>query len=279
MSVACWLITGVVAGGACTDANSLFRRSDGGGEPVDRDGAPAAALPELVGWWKFDDGPGSTRSLDSSGLGNSGALEGLAPAQAWVAGKHGGALSFPPGMQSAGIQVVPSPSLRALRRITVAAWIKRVASDVAVEPQSAIVSQQDDDDPRAESFTLEAYREHLEAFIATSDAAQTTGSGPLGVLSQGTGTRQVWMHVAMTFNGSTLRLYRNGLEVGAAAITRPLLPTGKPFYLGTNKNGAVNQPFEGLLDDIVICADALSADAVAALAADADPSSVCRRSQ
>jgi hypothetical protein len=45
--------------------------------------------------------------------------------------------------------------------------------------------------------------------------------------------------------------------------------------LGTNRNDHEDQPFEGLLDDVVICADALSAGAISALWADADPASVC----
>ena len=232
------------------------------------------ALPEMVGWWKLDEQLG-TMALDSSGNGNHGVVEGLVPAQAWVQGRRAGAISFPPGTTAAGIRVALSPSLQALRRIMVAAWVRRLGADVAVESQSAIVSQQDDVEPRAESFSLVAYQEDLEAFIATSNADQTAGGGPLGVLSRGAGTREVWLHVAMTFDGSTLRLFRNGVELGAERITRPLELTSNPVYLGTNKNDHGSQPWEGLLDDIVICAEALPAAAIAALAADADPATVC----
>ena len=49
-----------------------------------------AADPSLVGWWRFDEGSGTT-TRDSSGNGNDGTLQGNPQ---WVAGKIGGALDF-----------------------------------------------------------------------------------------------------------------------------------------------------------------------------------------
>ena len=51
-----------------------------------------AADPSLVGWWKLDEGSGTT-AADSSGHGNDGTLEGSA---AWDAGMFGNA--EPPGI-------------------------------------------------------------------------------------------------------------------------------------------------------------------------------------
>jgi hypothetical protein len=282
--LACLLAGGVVA---CHDTrpNTVFdpvdqRPRDVRDAGIDQAGTGAdmqpdtrPLLPVMVAWWKLDDS--GTEAADSSGNKNHGMVQGLIPPQAWAPGRHAGAISFPPGMRSAGVQVPLSPSLQALRRITVAAWIRRLGSGVAVEPQSGIVSQQEDTELRAESFSLVAYGEDLEAFIATSNAAQSTGTGPLGAFSKGTATRQVWLHVAMTFDGSVLRLYRNGVELRAEQITRPLRLSSKPIFLGTNVNDNGTQPFEGLLDDVLICADALPPAAIAALASDTDPASVC----
>jgi hypothetical protein len=68
----------------------------------------------------------------------------------------------------------------------------------------------------------------------------------------------------MTFDGATVRPYRNGNLLGSAPMKRTFVPSGKPLYLGTNKNGTTNQPFEGMLDDIVIFAGALPPQAIAA---------------
>ncbi|MHC4582445.1 MAG: hypothetical protein ACYS14_13400, partial [Planctomycetota bacterium] len=48
----------------------------------------SAAQADLVGWWKLDDGSGTT-AIDSSDSGNDGTLQGDPQ---WVAGKVGGAL-------------------------------------------------------------------------------------------------------------------------------------------------------------------------------------------
>ena len=49
-----------------------------------------ATQAELVAWWKFDEGSGTT-AVDSSGNGNDGTLEGGAQ---WVAGQLEGAIQF-----------------------------------------------------------------------------------------------------------------------------------------------------------------------------------------
>ena len=50
----------------------------------------SAAQADLVGWWRLDDGSGTT-AADSSGNGNDGTIQGDPQ---WVAGKVGGALEF-----------------------------------------------------------------------------------------------------------------------------------------------------------------------------------------
>jgi hypothetical protein len=235
--------------------------------------APAIQAPgtKLVGWWKFDDGSGAV-AVDSSGQKNDGEVMGLT-SSAWVTGKHGGALSFPAGGRTGAVKIPLSPSLRALRQITVAAWINRVATSTELQP--CVASQQDDIDLSGETFNLQAVREDLQAYVMTSKAAQSTGTGPFGILAPGKGSRQTWMHVAMTYDGATLRLFRDGAIITSVAITRPFLPSNQPFYLGVNRNGTDGtyvQPFEGLLDDIVIYSSALSPASIAALAEGAEPS-------
>ncbi len=51
-----------------------------------------AADPDLVGWWKFDEGSGST-AADSSNYSNHGTLSPSPDSPTWVTGKIEGALS------------------------------------------------------------------------------------------------------------------------------------------------------------------------------------------
>jgi hypothetical protein len=223
----------------------------------------------LVGWWKLDESANTAVAADSSGAGHHGRLEGLDPSTAWVAGKHGGALSWPAGGKG-GVQIPLSVTLMALRQITVAAWMKRVPASAAIETQNTIVSQQDESQATAETFSLQAIREDLQGFIITSSAARPAGSSS-GLRVSGVATRQVWTHVAMTYDGSTVRLFRNGVELGSEDIGRPLVPSSKPFYIGLNENGSSVQAFEGQLDDVVIYNRPLPATAIMALADGASP--------
>jgi hypothetical protein len=276
-------VGGMALLGACTMQNPTYDPSTigGNGGAPGPDGSAgditqlgdAGGASSLVAWWTFDDGPGAGTAMDSSGFGHHGKLDdGFALQTAWVEGKHGGAISFPAGGKS-GVQIPLSTTLKSMRQLTVACWMKRVSASSATEFQNVIASQQDDFDATAESFTLEAYREDLEGFISTSSTAQKSGSGMLGVRVTAAGTRLDWVHVAMTYDGATLRLFRNGVDVGSEAITRPFVPSSKPFYIGLNKNGSTDQAFEGQLDDVVIYSRALPGPAIRDLANGGSPAS------
>ena len=83
-----------------------------------------------------------------------------------------------------------------------------------------------------------------------------------------------WQHVAFVADGSTLHVYRGGREVAKAKCAGvkfpvPLQALGigvKPSDPGTGPNGGQPGYWDGLLDEIIICNDALSAEQVRTLA-------------
>jgi len=78
--------------------------------------SPAKA--DLVGWWRFDDGSGTT-AVDSSGNGNDGTLENAAGME-WAEGIRGGALSF----DGTGFVNVPAEAWSSVTtQFTIAFWI------------------------------------------------------------------------------------------------------------------------------------------------------------
>ena len=84
-----------------------------------------AADPSLVGWWKLDDGSGTT-AADSSGNGSHGTLNGTLE---WVEGVLGGALQFD---GSTGYVDIPANSNQAVINkgdFSMMAWIK--TTDIA----------------------------------------------------------------------------------------------------------------------------------------------------
>jgi hypothetical protein len=77
-----------------------------------------------------------------------------------------------------------------------------------------------------------------------------------------------WYQAAMTYNGSVLKLYLNGQEVGSQALTGSISRDNTMYtFIGDNPNGtgapiSNNQTFDGLIDEVGIFNKALSAQEV-----------------
>ncbi|RKX32780.1 MAG: hypothetical protein DRP71_11545, partial [Verrucomicrobia bacterium] len=77
-----------------------------------------------------------------------------------------------------------------------------------------------------------------------------------------------WYHTALTHDGSTLRLYLDGVEVGSAPLVGAVdRDPSIPVTVGSQPPGAGPRYFDGLIDDVRILQRALDAGEIAALAA------------
>lgn len=65
-----------------------------------------------------------------------------------------------------------------------------------------------------------------------------------------------WHHVAVTYDGGTMRVYVNGRLEGSKSSSRSLPNTSAPLRLGTTSRGI--SPYAGLLDDVAVYSRALS---------------------
>jgi hypothetical protein len=74
-----------------------------------------------------------------------------------------------------------------------------------------------------------------------------------------------WIHVAVTFDGSTMRIYLNGEEKGSASYGFTS-PNAEDFLLGTSGTCPSAQSFPGLVDELYVFNRALSPDEVQDLA-------------
>ena len=94
---------------------------------------------------------------------------------------------------------------------------------------------------------------------------------PLGGFNEGTDITvcqpsplpiNTWTHLAVTYNGSTLTLYRNGVAVATSNVSGTLSPTTGTLQIGASQFG---EYFKGLIDEVRIYNRALSDTEIQAL--------------
>jgi hypothetical protein len=190
--------------------------------------------------YTLDDGSGAI-ATDSSGNGNHGAINGAT----WTTGKSGSALSFD------GNDYVQIPGLMGQpQNITLSAWAQLNAKDTS----------------GAEVISL---GDHVAIRLDSSNGAAgfyydgTTWRGTAtGVSYAGTG----WHHFVYVVddNNNIQKVYVDGIEKGSTAYTQSISYAGLGFntFIGRHANGSNNYDFNGLVDDVHVYNEALSAQEV-----------------
>jgi hydrogenase maturation factor HypE len=96
---------------------------------------------------------------------------------------------------------------------------------------------------------------------ANSDTSRPTVNVTMTAEQDIRGTAQLglsaWTHLAATYDGATLRLYVNGTQVAAKALTGSLAAGTQPLRIGGN--GVWGEWFAGQLDEIRVYDRALTA--------------------
>jgi len=250
------VVAAAAVGGGCSPRTIVVVDcADGSGA-----GCGPALLDDLVGYWHLDDPAGSATARDSSGWGNDGTLVGIPPATAWVAdGPEGRALS----VQGQGYVNVPdSPSIDSITNaVTLAAWmyLQGTITDYA----TAISRQLADGFGQHYHLSVNASQQAI-LFITTPASGQVVLGSANGAVPQST-----WVHLAGTYDGTTARLYLNGVEVQNLPASGPFAAETNPVVLSGNGNGtsrAVSELVPGQLDDVMLYRRALSAAEVARIA-------------
>ncbi|MBI2564042.1 MAG: hypothetical protein HYW08_16975, partial [candidate division NC10 bacterium] len=204
--------------------------------------------PGLVGYWKVDEGSGTT-ATDSSGNGNTGTLMN---GPTWTVGKLNSALSFD-GLTN--YVSVPHTAALDAYPLSVAVWMK-TASTSGVR---GIVNKY-----AAGSFNgyqLFMNNGNLCAWYLRDTSNYVYDGGGCTFNLAGYNDNQ-WHHVAFVVDASGGRLYVDGLLKGSLAWTGTAGPpsTTQPIHLA-HYPGAFGgaEYFPGLLDDVRIYTRALSA--------------------
>jgi len=185
----------------------------------------------LVSSWKFDEGSGLT-AADSSGKNNDGTLFNGAT---WTTGITGKAITFD-GVNDY-VEVADSPSLDLSGPYTVMCWIY---------PRSL--------SSWYTSFINKYFNYVLQTVSVTGLrlAFDIAGGGAHAADSPvGTLALNQWQHVTGVWDGNTIRVYKNGVEV-ASSYQGNIIPQvqNNALHIGTNQ--AIDQFFDGLIDEVKI---------------------------
>lgn len=206
----------------------------------------------LQGWWKFDEGSGTTYN-DSSGNAFNGSASGT-PNPSYVTGQIGPhALSFN-GSNSAMLPNVSNFNLASSSSFTATAWIKPTATSSG--GQSII-------DKWSGTPSMQSW---YCALSGSNVIIATDGSNGYGIL---TGTLNVnppnqWTFIACVYNAAL-----PGLFVYVNGVQDPTVLTGTAFpaqvvsenpYIGIAVDGS--NPFIGSLDDVRLYNTALSTTSI-----------------
>ena len=214
----------------------------------------------LVGFWSFD-GPDMSQStnnvwaFDRSGQGNNGVLKNMATSTARKAGKIGQALDFDGVDDYADIGTFDVSG----SGITIAAWVKADSFSSAIDTR--FISKANSTDAQDHYWMLgqtnsggDKLRFRLKAGGSTQTLIASSGDLPINT----------WFHAIATYDGSTMRLYKDGIEVGSVAKSGTIdTDTTIPANIGRNPDGSNHM--DGAMDDVRIYNRALTVSDIQAL--------------
>ncbi|HTW22945.1 MAG TPA: LamG-like jellyroll fold domain-containing protein, partial [Candidatus Baltobacteraceae bacterium] len=192
----------------------------------------SSTIAGLVAAYSFDEGAGTTVN-DLSGNGNTGTI---ANATWTTDAKYGNALEF--NGSTSIITIQDSPSLDLTSAMTLEAW---------VNPSSV-----------QDRWTDIVYKGHDIYYMEASSnqsavpgAGNTVGSTDQTIFGTSPLAPNTWSYVALTYDGATLRLYVNGVQVSTLAnASGPMATSTNALQIGGDSiNG---QYFDGILDEIRI---------------------------
>jgi hypothetical protein len=99
---------------------------------------------------------------------------------------------------------------------------------------------------------------------------KTNGSTSTLIASSGDMVDGELFHAAATYDGVTMRLYKNGLEVGSLAKTGSIndpftATTSQGVWIGGNPEVAISRPWKGLISDVRVYQKALTGEELEAV--------------
>jgi Concanavalin A-like lectin/glucanases superfamily/Fibronectin type III domain len=175
---------------------------------------------------------------DASGNGNNGTISGAT----WTtSGKYGNALTF--NGTNARVTISNAPSLQLTSAMTLEAWVYPTTVNSAWRD----VIYKGNDNYYLEGTSNNSGRPAAGAILG----------GVYGEVYGATAlTANTWAYLAATYDGATMRLYVNGVQVASRAQTGAIATSTNPLQIGGDS--IYGQYFAGRIDEVRIYNQALS---------------------
>ena len=201
------------------------------------------AVTGLVAAYSFNEGAGTTL-VDRSGRGHTGTISGAT----WsTQGRFGSALSFD-GVND-WVTIGDTAALDLTTGMTLEAW---VAPSTLSGWRTALLKER----PGGLAYSLYTSGDGTRpsGYVAAPGDVAVIGSASLPVNS--------WAHVALTYDGATLRLFVNGVQVIARALSSAITTSTGVLRIGGNS--VWSEFFQGRIDEVRIYNRALTATEIQA---------------
>ncbi len=206
--------------------------------------AVLASIP--VGYWKLDENGGNI-AADSSGYNHAGTYHNVS----WVSGPFSNTKAMDIHAASSSyvnISESGTTSLDISPYITMEAWIKPTSYSVSGD-RGMILNKEN-----AWEYGLQDGTGALQSALYTNTWAWR-GSSVIPL--------NVWSHVVLTYDGSMVRHYVNGILVDSYSYTGILVKNDEDIRIGARGgDGGVSSFFEGGIAQVAVYNKALSADTI-----------------
>lgn len=214
----------------------------------------------LVGYWKFDEGSGTTAN-DSSGYNNHGTLYND---PAWIKGKIGKALNFD-GVDDY-VNVPDSPSLDITNNLTVEAWVYprsygTKTPDEWGQYHAGIVSKSDFNDQTYKLTFALSNATHTHLYFEINNMTSC-----IGLLSDAISPKlNEWHHIAGVYDGNYIRIYLDGSEIASKYIGYIVCRTNdQSLKIGRDAYASSGRRFDGFIDEVRVYNRTLSKEEITA---------------
>jgi RNA polymerase sigma-70 factor, ECF subfamily len=211
----------------------------------------------LIGYWRFDEAPGSPAARDLSGHGTDCHLRGLDTDRAWVGGRLAGAVN----LTGLGWLECPDPRFGAGPDLTVAVWVKRTRAQAGLR----VLATRQLEGPRDHFFFgFDGEELSLASHVWNGTLHRPMPGAPRSAIDH-------WIHVAAVHRDGRVELFVDGVSVAARrSYPGRKVTAATPLLIGAGVNGPdptiTTQRLAATVDELLVYNRALSPHEIATLA-------------